>query len=116
MKVLKKILFLFVSLLLIVIVLFNVLPRLIPLEWTTDYSDGFDREIFNSIQIGESQKRVDSLIGQPILVVDNLYNDSLQVSYWYSQHNSSLFITYEKLIITFYNGKVIRKTTIIDSD
>lgn len=82
----------------------------------TKYSDDFDMNIYEEINIGKNKEEVDLLLGEPIYKsIDNVNSDSLKITYWYSK-NSSSFLEYEKIVIQFYDNKVINKIRVLDGD
>lgn len=95
--------------------LFYFIPKLYP-SIGTKYSNDFNMTIYEKINIGEEREKVDLLLGQPIYKsIDNVNPDSLKVNYWYTE-SSSVLLMYEKIIIQFYDDKVINKIRILDGD
>jgi len=92
-----------------------ILPIFLP-SIGTKYSERFDMDIFESIPIGEERIVVDSLLGKPIYEsIDNVNRDSIKTNYWYSKSTSGLLM-YEKIIIQFYEDKVVNKIRALDGD
>ncbi len=82
----------------------------------TEYSEKFDKDIFDKIATGEKKSIVDSLLGKPLREhIDNSNEDSIKINYWYSNKTSS-FLEYEKIIIQFYDNKVYYKICVLDGD
>lgn len=90
-------------------------PKVFP-SVGTKYSENFNINTFKNIKIGDEKEKVDILLGQPIYKsIDNVNPDSIKINYWYSESSSGLLM-YEKIIIQFYNDKVINKIKVLDGD
>ncbi len=91
------------------------IPHLIP-SIGTKYSEKFDMKTFNEIKIGDDRHRVDNLLGKPIYISkDNINKDSIKINYWYSE-DALLLMEYDKIVIQFYNNKVVNKVRVLDGD
>lgn len=83
---------------------------------STTYSKSFSYLNFDKIRIGEKRSTVDSLLGIPLHISeDNVNKDSIKINYWYTKENS-LLMEYDKIIIQFYNGEVVKKIRVLDGD
>lgn len=114
----KKVKLMLKVILIVIGLLFSFLyfaPKVFP-SVGTKYSENFNINTFKNIKIGDEKKKVDILLGQPIYkTIDNVNPDSLKTTYWYSESSSGLLM-YEKIIIQFYNDKVINKIRVLDGD
>lgn len=114
----KKIKLIFKVILIVVGLLYSFLyfaPKVFPSVGTI-YSENFNINTFENIKIGDEKEKVNILLGQPIYkTIDNVNPDSLKTTYWYSESSSGLFM-YEKILIQFYEDKVINKVKIFDGD
>ena len=82
----------------------------------TTYSEKFNNENFESISIGDDRNKVDILLGKPIyLSKDNVNQDSTKLNYWYSK-NLFFGLSYNKVVVQFYEDKVVNKIRVVDSD
>lgn len=103
------------SILILIILLLNVGPYLFP-SLVTTYSEGFNKQSFKRISIGEDKKSVESQLGKPLRIsIDNVNQDSIKDAYWYSE-NKYYFLYYEKIFILFYEDKVSDIIRVIDMD
>lgn len=82
----------------------------------TTYSENFNNENFEKVLIGEDRMKVNILLGKPIYQSDdNVNKDSIKLNYWYSK-NSCSGLGYDKVVIQFYENKVVNKIRVIDGD
>ncbi|MCD1118184.1 hypothetical protein LO744_15105 [Chryseobacterium sp. C-17] len=59
---------------------------------------------------------MDNLLGKPFYVsTENINRDSLKTNYWYSENRTSI-MEYDKIIIQFYDDKVVNKVRVLDGD
>lgn len=90
-----------------------LIPFILP-ELSTKYSEKFDLYIFEKITMGENRHEVDMLLGKPLYISrDNVNKDSIKINYWYSQ-SKTLLMEYDKVVIQFYDDRVIKKTRVLD--
>ena len=98
-----------------VILFIHLSPRICP-SLGTDYSKDFDKVLYDKIEVGTTQKKVDSILGKPLMITKfNDRNDTILDVYWYSKSSSS-FLMYEKIYIEFYQKKVVNKISVLDGD
>lgn len=93
----------------------NVIPEVFPQPFTT-YSKSFNNENFEKILIGDDRKKVNILLGKPLYYSeDNVNRDSIKLNYWYTV-NSYKLLGYDKVIIQFYENKVVNKIRVTSGD
>lgn len=92
-----------------------MIPEVFPQPFTT-YSENFNDENFEKIRIGDNRNRVDHLFGKPLhQSEDNVNRDSIKLNYWYSK-DSFLGLSYDKIVIQFYDNKIVNKIRVVGSD
>jgi len=105
--------------LIIVLVILYITPLIGPFLYPplgTEYSEGFEKNIYNKIKIGDTKNKVDSLLGDPLLITEFVVEkDSVHLINWYSKNTTS-FLLYQKIMIEFYNNKVVNKICFLDGD